>query len=188
MKNNKPLFIILIVSAVVVGLVAVLLFSSSKIPVDAPWIKFLPTLHAILNGTTACLLIAALVSAKQGKITLHKSLVTICFTLGAIFLLSYITYHATQSSTIFGDLDGNGILEETESLIVGGWRTLYVILLLSHIGLSILVVPFVLLAFYYALSHNIASHKKIVKYTWPIWFYVSVSGVLVYLMINPYYQ
>lgn len=188
MENRKALYIILTVSAVVVGLVAVLLFTSHKIPVDAPWIKFLPTFHAILNGTTAFMLVAAIVFIKNGKVKLHRNTMTLCFAFGAVFLLSYITYHSTQSSTIFGDIDGDGILEESEKSLIGGWRTIYIILLLSHIGLSILVVPFVLLAFYFALSDNIQSHRKIVKYTWPIWFYVSTSGVLVYLLISPYYH
>ncbi len=188
MENKKPLYIILTVSAVVVGLVALLLFTTSKIPVDAPWIKFLPTLHAMLNGTTSVLLILAIVFVKRGNIRLHKQMMSLSFILGAVFLLSYITYHSTQGSTIFGDVDGSGVLEDGERVLVGGWRTLYVLLLLSHIGFSILVVPFVLLAFYYALADNIQSHQKIVKYTWPIWFYVSVSGVFVYLMISPYYH
>ena len=188
MKPNKPLYIILTVSTVVVGLVAMLLFTSSKIAVDAPWIRFLPILHAILNGTTSILLIASLVCAKNGKIQIHRNLMTACFTLGAIFLLSYITYHSTQGSTYFGDLNGDGVLSEAESIQVGSLRLIYIILLLSHIGMSVLVVPFVLFAFYHALDKNFLAHKKIVKYTWPIWFYVSVTGVLVYLMISPYYQ
>lgn len=187
MENKRPFYVILTISVVVVGLVVLLLFTNDKIPVDAPWTKFLPALNTILNGTTSILLIAAIIFVKKGNIRLHKQIMFLNFILGTIFLLSYITYHATQTSTIFGDINGDGILDDTERLIAGDWRTLYFILLLSHIGLAILVVPFVLLAFYFALADNIKWHKKIVKFAWPIWFYVSVTGVLVYLMISPYY-
>lgn len=188
MKTNKPLIIILTISAIVVGLVALLLFTSSKIEVNAPLLKLLPLFHAILNGTTSILLIAALIYVKKGHIEVHRKLMTICFIFGTIFLISYITYHSTQGSTYFGDVNGDGVLSDTESSQVGNLRLVYIILLLSHIGMSILVVPFVLFAFYYALDKNFDVHKKVVKITWPIWFYVSITGVMVYLMISPYYQ
>jgi putative membrane protein len=88
---------------------------------------------------------------------------------------------------IYGDIDSNGTLSSEELLAVGAFRTIYIGLLLSHIGLSVVVVPLVLLAFYFALNDQIDRHKRIVKFTWPIWFYVSVTGVLVYLMIKPFY-
>jgi putative membrane protein len=118
----------------------------------------------------------------------HKWFMEMAFLLGATFLVSYVIYHSSVPSVKYGDIDGNGILEANELLRVGNIRYVYYALLLSHIGLSIVVVPFVLFAFYYALSNDFARHVKIVKYTWPIWFYVSVSGVLVYFMISPYYQ
>ena len=186
--KNKPLYIILTVSIVVVGLVGLLLFTTSKLDIDAPWLRYLPTFHACLNALTAFCLVLGLVYVKKGEIELHRNMMTVSFILGAIFLLSYVTYHASQDSTIFGDVNGDSILSESESVLVASSRLIYIILLLSHIGMSILVIPFVLFAFYYALDKNFVAHKKVVKWTWPIWFYVSVTGVLVYLMISPYYQ
>ena len=105
-------------------------------------------------------------------INMHKLFNTLSFILGSIFLISYIIYHSSVESTSY----------------LGGFKILYYFFLISHISLSIVVVPFVLFAFYYALSNQINNHKKIVKYTFPIWLYVSVSGVIVYLMISPFYN
>tara|TARA_Y100001972_G_scaffold128550_1_gene190134 strand:- start:2787 stop:3365 length:579 start_codon:yes stop_codon:yes gene_type:complete len=184
--NKGYLRFIYIVSIAVPALVAVLLFSPLKFEM-AEWVKFLPTLNAILNSTTSVLLIAAFFAIRAKKITLHRNLMLASLALGALFLISYVLYHSTSESTVFGDIDHNGILDEDEAVAIGTSRVIYLSVLLSHIGFSIVVVPFVLIAFYYALSDQISRHKKIVKFTYPIWLYVSLTGVLVYLMIRPYY-
>lgn len=115
-------------------------------------------------------------------------MMSIAFTLGSLFLVSYVIYHSTADSTIYGDLNGNGVLDDTEKTKeLMWWRGLYVGILLPHIILAAVVVPFVLFAFYYALNDKIEKHKKIVKWTFPIWLFVSITGVVVYLMISPYY-
>jgi putative membrane protein len=125
---------------------------------------------------------------KQKNIAYHRMSMMTAFILGGIFLVSYVIYHSTSESTVFGDLNGNGVLEATESAAVGSARTIYLIVLISHIVLAAIVLPFVLMAMYYALTDKIKQHKKIVKLAFPIWLYVSVTGVIVYLMISPYYQ
>ncbi|MEQ8336823.1 MAG: DUF420 domain-containing protein [Cyclobacteriaceae bacterium] len=184
--NKGYLRFIYLVSIAVPALVAVLLFSPLKFEM-AEWVKYLPTLNAILNSTTSVLLIAAFFAIRAKKINLHRNLMLTSLALGALFLISYVLYHSTSESTVFGDIDHNGILDEDEAVTVGSSRVIYLSVLLSHIGFSIVVVPFVLMAFYYALSDQISRHKKIVKFTYPIWLYVSLTGVLVYLMIRPYY-
>ncbi len=186
-KANKGyLRFIYVISIAVPSLVALLLFSPFKFEM-AGWVKSLPTLNAILNSTTSVLLIAALFAIRAKKIALHRNLMLTSLILGALFLVSYILYHSTSESTVFGDLDHNGVLDDAEAASVGTSRMIYLGVLLSHIGFSIVVVPFVLIAFYYALSNQITKHRKIVKFTYPIWLYVSLTGVLVYLMISPYY-
>lgn len=184
--NKGYLRLIYVVSIVVPALVAVLLFSTMKFEM-AGWVKSLPTLNAILNSTTSVLLISALFAIRAKKIELHRNLMLSSLILGAMFLISYVLYHSTSESTVFGDVDHNGVLDEVEAASVGTSRMVYLIVLLSHIGFSIVVVPFVLIAFYYALSDQVSKHRKIVKFTYPIWLYVSLTGVLVYLLIRPYY-
>jgi putative membrane protein len=175
MKTDKKTnWLIGVLSVIIPLAVALLLFMPSKVETDASWIYFLPHLIGMLNTTTALVLIAGVISIKKGRQDYHRLLMSIAFILGAIFLVVYITYHSTVESTPFG---GEGIV-----------KSIYYFLLLSHILLSIGVVPLVLLAFNHALKGRFEKHKKIVKFTLPIWLYVSVTGVIVYLMISPYYQ
>jgi putative membrane protein len=111
----------------------------------------------------------------------------VAFALGIIFLISYVIYHAAAPSTMYGDINGDGILSDAEMALLGSSRTVYLVILLSHIVLATIVVPFVLLAIYYGLADKVQKHRRIVRYTYPIWLYVSISGVVVYLMISRYY-
>ncbi len=189
LKDNKSyLRLITAFSIAIPIVVAILLFMPFKIGSgEMAWIKMLPSLNAVLNSSTAIILLLALWAVKSNRIQLHKNLMFSALTLGTLFLISYVIYHSSAISVKFGDADHNGVLSEAERLAVGGMRTVYLIVLLSHIALSIVVVPFVLLAFYRALTGNITKHKKIVKFTFPIWLYVSITGVIVYLLISPYY-
>ena len=152
--------------------VALLIGIRQKVPLGS-WTTVLPDVIGGLNAATSLLLIAALVAIKQQKVVLHQKLMTTAFVFGAIFLVTYILYHISNPSTSYG---GEGAI-----------RYVYYFLLISHILLSIVVVRYVLLAMYYALVRQFNDHKRIVKIAFPIWLYVSVTGVIVYLMISPYY-
>ena len=170
--NNNLVKVITIVSIIITLSVAVLLFMPSKIELFGDWTYKLPHFNAIINSLTSVFLILSFYMIKFKKnIRAHQNLNTVSFVLGAIFLVSYIIYHSSVESTSYQ----------------GDQRIIYFFFLISHILLSIVVVPFVLFAFYYSLSNQIEKHKKVVKYTFPIWLYVSVSGVIVYFMISPYY-
>lgn len=134
---------------------------------------FLPLLNAIINGTTFFVLLAGLFAIKSKKITLHRRLMTFAIVLSVIFLVSYVVFHAATESTKYG---GRGVL-----------RSVYYFVLLSHILLSAAVVPLVLISYVRALSERFDRHRKIARITLPIWLYVAFTGVLVYLMIEPYY-
>lgn len=153
--------------------VAILLGVRTKVDLGS-WTKWLPHAIGTINTLTSVLLILGLLAQKFGKIGLHRLAMSTAFSLGAIFLVCYVTYHLSNPSTHFG---GVGVL-----------RILYYGLLLSHISLSLIVLPLVLRAFLFALTNQIAKHRKIAKYAYPIWLYVSMSGVIVYLMISPYYN
>jgi len=138
------------------------------------WTKILPHVIGFINSLTAMALLLGLYFIKKKDINAHRKTMYVAFTLGSVFLVTYILYHISNPSTSYGG--------------VGFVKYIYYSLLISHIGLSILVVRYVLLALYFALSNQIIEHKKIVKIAYPVWLYVSVTGVVVYLMIRPYYS
>jgi len=170
--KKKRLLAIRVLSVAIPLVVALLLGIREKLDLGE-WVYNLPHVIASLNSLTAICLIMALVAIKKKNIKLHQSLNTTALALGALFLICYVTYHASADSTPYG---GDGAL-----------KTIYYVLLISHIVLSVSVVPLVLLAFYHAWNGDFDKHKKVVKYTFPIWLYVSVSGVAVYALISPYY-
>ena len=186
-QSTKTLKLIVGLSIAVPLLVAIAIYTPIKLGFSGDWVKSLPLLNAILNSATAICLVLAVIFVKQKHILLHRTFMSIGLSLGALFLVSYLIYHSNATSVIFGDVDHDGLLSVSELSEVGFIRSFYVFTLLSHIVLSIVVVPFVLIAFYFALSDQIAKHRKIVKYTFPIWLYVSITGVMVYIMISPYY-
>ena len=184
--NKTYLRIIYATSALIPLVVAFLIFFPAKFGAG-DWVKILPAVHAIINSLTVVTLIAALISIKRKNIKAHRAFMFASLFLGVLFLISYILYHSNVDSVKFGDLNHDGELDEKELLNVGTSRVVYLVILASHILLSILVVPFVLFAFYYALTNQIDRHKRMVKYTFPVWLYVSITGVVVYFMIEPYY-
>lgn len=157
--------------SIAIPVVVAILFSV-KIP-GVERLGFLPPIYASINALTAVLLVVALIQIRKGNRKAHERIMKLCILLSALFLLMYVAYHMTSDSTTYG---GEGVL-----------RYLYFVILLSHIFLSIVVIPFVLITFVRALNGNIEMHKKIARFTFPIWLYVAVSGVIVYLMISPYY-
>lgn len=156
--------------SIAIPLVVAVLFGV-KIDLELP--VFLPPIYAGINGLTSILLIGAFWAVKNKKIELHETLIKLCIVLSAIFLLLYVLYHMTSDSTSYG---GEGTI-----------RTLYFFILISHILLSIAVIPFVLVTFVRGITKDVERHKKIARITFPLWLYVTVSGVVVYLMISPYY-
>ncbi len=185
-SNNQSRWTIILVSVVIPLVVALLLFTPAKFDAGT-WVYELPTVNAILNSLTSVLLVSALIAIKLKNISLHRSLMTSALVLGILFLVSYVLYHASAPSVKFGDANFDGAVDSSELLAVGSKRAFYFFVLISHILLSIGVVPFVLFAFYYALTGRIEKHKKLVKWTFPVWLYVSVTGVIVYLLIKEYY-
>lgn len=185
--DKKTLTIVWILSVIIPLAVAILIFMPTKISLEGGWVYALPHINGTLNTITSVLLILGLIFIKKGRIEIHKRLMLTGFILGGLFLVSYVIYHASAPSTLYGDLDGNGVLSEAEAMAVSSSRSVYLIILLSHILLAIIVVPLVLLALIYALKKSFVKHKRIVKYAYPIWLYVSITGVVVYFMISPYY-
>ncbi|MGI4729843.1 MAG: DUF420 domain-containing protein [Janthinobacterium lividum] len=149
---------------------------------------YLPMLNAVLNGTCSILLLLSLYFIKQKNIVMHKRINITAFILSSLFLVSYIIFHYLAPETKYGDLNGDHIVSEAEKMAAGSLRYVYYTILISHIILAAIVLPLVLFSFNFALQNQILRHKKIVRWTWPIWFYVTVTGVVVYLMISPYYQ
>jgi len=175
---------LIIIVSVAVPLVVAILF---RVKIDGVDLSFLPPIYATINGFTAILLFAALWAVKSGKIVLHQRLIQTCLLLSLVFLGCYIAYHMTSDPTLYGDSNGNGTVEGNESDVIGGIKYLYYFLLISHVLLSIVVIPIVLFTYLFAWQGNISKHKRWTKIAFPIWFYVASTGVIVYLMISPYY-
>jgi len=152
------------------------------------FIYSLPKLNAFLNGSCSILLLFSLWAIKNKKIERHKKLNISAFILSVLFILSYVTAHYFIPDTKFGDHNHDEIMSPEESNMVSGIKPLYVIILLSHIFLAVAVLPMVLLSFYYGLTDQREKHKKLTRFSYPIWLYVTVTGVIVYLMIAPYYN
>jgi putative membrane protein len=143
--------------------------------------------NALINSCVAVLLLIALFAVKNKKYTLHKKLMMTAMVLSVLFLVSYICHHLLSGETKFGDTDHDGLLSEAEKAMVGSTRMIYYIILGTHIPLAGIILPFVLLSAYRAMTGEFNKHKKLVRITWPVWFYVAVTGVIVYWMISPYY-
>jgi len=195
MSNTKPTTLeskfkgsIIAVSIIIPIAVAVLFSVKLKdFGFDVEPLSFLPPIYAGINGLTAVLLVAAVMAIKKGNRKLHERLMTFAIACSVVFLVMYVAYHMTAESVKFGDTNFNGNLDEAEKVAVGGIRYLYYFILLTHISLSVIIIPMVLFTYVRALAEQFDKHKKLAKITFPIWLYVAVTGVVVYLMISPYY-
>ncbi len=187
-KNDKKARIFIItVSVIVFAVVAIL--SKVKLDVELPFnVHMFATIEAVINSLVCICLVAGLIAVKQQNYLLHKRIMVTAIVLSFFFLLSYIAHHVFAGETKYGDLDHNGILSPDEKETAGGIRTLYYFLLLTHIPLAAIILPFILFTAYRALAGDYEKHKKLTRITWPLWFYVAVSGVIIYLMISPYYN
>jgi len=187
-KNDKKAkTLIFTFSAIVFA--AVMLLSRVKLNVNLGFdVHLFAKANAIINSCVAVLLIAALVAVKSKNYTLHKNLMMSAMLLSILFLVSYICHHLFAGDTRFGDVNHDGIVTELEKAAVGSSRIIYYIILGTHIPLAGIILPFILFSAYRALTGEFDKHKKMVRITWPIWFYVAVTGVVVYWMISPYYN
>ncbi|WP_282777336.1 DUF420 domain-containing protein [Phaeodactylibacter xiamenensis] len=175
-----------IVTAAVLILVGVM--RQVKIPLpDGVDLGFLAPFHAGVNALTAVTLVIALYFIKQKQVEAHRKTMMVALGLSVLFLLSYVAYHFTTPETIFGDLDGDGSLSAEELAAVGSTRTFYLIILLTHIVLAAVSLPFILFTFIRAYTGQFDRHRKMARWVWPIWFYVAVTGPVAYLMLMPYY-
>jgi len=159
---------LIIVLSIIIPIAVALLFG---IKIEGADFSFLPPIYAGINALTAVVLISALVAIKTRHITLHQRLIQFALLLSLLFLVAYVLYHITSDSTAYG----------------GDYRTIYLIILISHIFLSVVVIPIVLFTYLFAWQGNYERHKKWTRYAFPIWLYVAITGVVVYLMISPYY-
>ncbi len=175
---------------IVTGIVLILvgLMRQVKIPLpEGVDLSFLPPFHATLNAITAIVLLAALYFIKNKQVNMHRNMIYVALSLSALFLLSYVAYHFTTPSTMYGDVNHDGVLSAAEKAAVGNSRTWYLVLLLSHISLAGVILPFILFTFIRAYTKQFDRHKKMARWVFPIWLYVAITGPVCYWMLLPYY-
>lgn len=169
-NQQEPYRRLIIALSVIIPVAVAVLF---RVQIPGYDFSFLPPIYATINGITAVLLIASYISIRKGNRKVHETLNKICIGLSASFLVMYVLYHMTSEPTPYGG--------------AGALRGFYFFVLISHIILSVLVVPMVLFTFSRALAGNFERHRQLAKFTFPVWLYVAITGVMVYLMISPYY-
>lgn len=169
-QQIKKFKLLITIASIAIPLVVAILF---RVKIDGIDFSFLPPIYATINGITAFFLILALLAIKNKNRKNHELFIKICLVLSLLFLVMYVAYHMTSDPTPFG---GSGAA-----------KYIYYFILISHIILSVLVIPMVLVSYLYAWEEKFEKHKKLTRFTWPIWFYVAVTGVVVFLMISPFY-
>lgn len=186
-KNDKKARVIIWTLSIIV-FAAVALLSRVKLEWNPGFdVHIFASFNAMVNTFVSVLLMAGLIAVKKKKYVLHKRIMIAAIVLSTLFLVSYICHHLLAGETKFGDADHNGIVSEAEKLVTGSTRGFYYVILASHIPLAAIILPFILFTAYRALIAEWPFHKKIARITWPIWLYVSITGVLVYWLISPYY-
>ena len=166
----KRFKVLITIASIAIPVVVAALF---KVKIEGVDLSFLPPVYAGINGLTAILLVAALLTIRKGKRKIHDRLINVCMVLSLLFLVCYVAYHMTSDPTPYGG--------------AGALKYMYYFILISHVILSIAVVPMVLRSYLFAWEGKFEKHRKWTKITWPLWFYVAVTGVIVYVMIAPYY-
>lgn len=184
-KLNLPIIIVSILIPIVVALLFSFKLKDFGIIVEP--LSFLPPIYASINALTAVLLIAGLISILNKKKELHKKFMTSAIACSIVFLVMYVAYHLTSTSVKFGDSNHDNVVNLEELEAINSIRYIYYFILITHISLSVIIIPFVLFTYVRALSEQFDRHKKIARITFPLWLYVAVTGVIVYLMISPYY-
>ncbi|MCO5230050.1 MAG: DUF420 domain-containing protein [Chitinophagales bacterium] len=188
MQNRLVVFSIALISIVVLFTIGSLFLSS---PLDIEHnlnLGFFPKFHAFLNSCVAICLLLGFYFIKNRNFKAHKTVMLIAFSLSSIFLISYLTYHSLSEGGVkYGDANFDGVLDDTEKMVAGSLRYVYYFVLLTHIVLAGFILPLILFTFYKALTNRFDEHKKIARWTFPLWLYVAITGVLVYVMIHPFY-
>ncbi len=187
-KNDKQAKLLIgIFSAVV--FIAVTFLSKFTLTIELPFdVHIFAFINAIINTAVAILLVAGLIAIKKRNFLLHKNIMMLAMALSVLFLVTYIAHHLLAGEAKFGDIYQDGIVSESEGALVGNTRAFYLVLLSTHIVLAATSLPFILFTAYRALTAEFEDHKKMATRMWSIWFYVAVTGPLVYLMISPYYN
>lgn len=187
-NDRKARILIITVSAIVFIVVTVLgkynLAGKVNLSFDE---HIFALINAFINATVALLLVAGLINIRNRNFEMHKRIMLTALALSVLFLVSYIFHHLLAGETAYGETDGIKGLSAAELAAAGDMRKFYLLLLLTHIPLAGLVLPFILFAAYRALTGEYEKHKKLVRIVWPVWFYVAITGVIIYCMIEPYY-
>jgi putative membrane protein len=187
-KNDKQARLLIFIFSFVI-FAAISFLTQVKINVNLGFnVHVFALANAIINSIIAVLLLSALIAVKNGYYLLHKRIMITALILSVIFLISYVTHHLLAGEAYFGDANHDGIVSDAEKLAVGNTRIVYLILLATHILLAAIILPFILFTAYRGLISEFNKHKKLARITWPLWFYVAVSGPVIYWMIHPYYR
>lgn len=186
-KNDRSAkWLIGIVSFVIFTVIVIL--SRVKLDVDPGFnVHVFALFNACVNTLVSILLVAGIIAIKRKNYRLHRGIMLAAMVCSIAFLVSYIAHHLLSGDTKFGDINHDNIVDSAELLAVGSRRMIYFIILLTHILLAAVIMPFILFTTYRAMTAEWPRHRKLAKITWPIWLYVSLTGVVVYLMISPYY-
>lgn len=182
-------------AAWIIWVISVIVFLTVAFLAKAKWevtLSFDPhifaTMNAVINSLVAILLIAGLWAVKKRQFILHKQIMIAAIILSVLFLLSYICHHLLSGDTKFGDVNHDDVISDVEKAATGPLRYIYYFILITHIPLAGIILPFILFTAYRALTADYHRHMRLARITWPVWFYVAVTGVVVYLMISPYYN
>ncbi len=192
-EPNERLSVVLkrvtwILTAAVLILVGLMRRPELRIPLpEGVDLGFLPPFHAIVNSIVAVLLVLAIIAVKSGKITQHRNYMLGAMGMSVIFLLGYVAYHFTNAEILYGDANGDSVVDAAELAKVGAMRTVYLIILITHIVAAGVSLPLILLTFVAAWSNRFQIHRKLAKWVFPIWLYVAVTGPICYLMLRSYY-
>ena len=186
-KNDKKAYRLIIGFSLVVFL-AIIVLSRYKLNVDLGFdVHIFAKANAVINSIVTLLLISALIAVKMMQYKVHKKIMICAMALSILFLVSYICHHLFAGETLFGDVNHDGIVSEGELAAVGNTRIIYWIILGTHIPLAGIILPFILFSAYRGMTGEWDKHRRLTRITWPIWLYVAITGVVVYLMISPYY-
>jgi putative membrane protein len=187
-KNDKQAGLLIGVFSVVV-FAAVTILTKVKLEINLGFnVHVFAAANAIINSIIAVVLVAAFIAVKNRKYVLHKKLMITALILSIAFLVSYIAHHLLASETKYGDANFDGIVDDAEKAALGAKRLIYFIILITHIFLAAIILPFILFTAYRGLISEFPAHKKLARITFPLWLYVAITGPIVYLMISPYYH
>jgi len=179
----------IVVVSILIPIAVAILFSVKlkDFGIEVEPLSFLPPIYAGINALTAILLVIGVIAIKNGNREKHQKLMTAAIGCSVAFLVMYVAYHLTADSAKYGDVNHDGTVSEIELAEAGIMRLIYFFILITHILLSIIIIPLVLFTYVKALAERFDRHKKLAKITFPIWLYVAITGVIVYIMISPYY-